>query len=78
MAAECNNQYCQRCGTWGHGMKMCDKDRNNRPAKFSTIKENDQGDASVPDGTVIVDIDIEGHNYEALVDSGVSVTDMTL
>ena len=26
IAAECNNQYCQRCGTWGHGMKMCDKE----------------------------------------------------
>ena len=62
IATECNNQYCQRCGTWGHGMKMCNKDRNNRPAKLSTIKENDQGDASVPDETVIVDIDIEGHN----------------
>ena len=80
IAAECTNQYCQRCGTWGHGIRNCNKDRSYKNQQINSVinEEGRETKNNTPDETVIVDVKIEGHKFEALLDSGagVSVTDI--
>ena len=72
MAKNCFNQYCQLCGKWGHGMKMC-----KNPPGIKVVSGTTS--AAVPEETVIVQALIHGKEFEAMLDTGagVSVTDFT-
>ena len=72
MAKNCLNQYCQLCGKWGHGMKMC---KNPSGIKVGSGTAS----AAVPEETVIVQALIDGKEFETMLNTGagVSVTDFT-
>ena len=79
-AADCYNQYCQLCGKFGHGLKKC----SNPPPglkTFSPAESNKPGfplQQGVAEDTVIIDIKVNGADWEAMIDSGAAlcVTDV--
>ncbi len=74
IAADCANQYCQRCGDWGHGMSRCN--RNNQPVR-SMIPVNGNGEVdneNIPEASVQIDIKLDGKKTDALLDSCASVS----
>ena len=68
-AADCHNQHCQHCGQWGHGIRSCQ-----RPS-VAKVNPTDPKEAySVPEETAVVDVLIEGKPWEAMIDSGASLS----
>ena len=66
-AADCRNQYCQRCGQWGHGIRSFQK------PSVAKVDSTDPKEAySVPEETAVVDVLIEGKPREAMIGSGAS------
>ena len=68
-AADCPNQYCQRCGQWGHGIRSCQ-----RPSVAKFDPTDPKKAYSVPEETTVVDVLIEGKPWEAMIDSGASLS----
>ena len=68
-ARDCRNQFCQRCGQKGHAMKNC----NNSVSSYNVAdRQLSSKDESVPEETVVIKILIEGHERNAMIDSGAS------
>ena len=68
-AADCRNQYCQHCGQWGHGIRSCQ-----RPSVAKVDPTDPKEAYSVPEETAVVDVLIEGKPWEAMIDSGASLS----
>ena len=70
-ARDCRNQFCQRCGQKDHAMKNC----NNSVSSYNVAdRQLSSKDESVPEETVVIKILIEGHERNAMIDSGASVS----
>ena len=70
-ARDCRNQFCQRCDQKGHTMKNC----NNSVGSYNVAdRQLSNKDESMPEETVVIKILTEGHERNAMIDSGESVS----
>ena len=61
-AAVCKNQYCQRCGKWGHNIKSCYSANQDRPGIGKV------GKTEVPEETVIIEVKVNVKGYQAMLE----------
>ena len=77
VASVCTSQYCQRCGDWGHGISMCNNP-NRKPPGVNAVHDNVSEENGVPEESAMIEMELEGRESEALLDSGAGPSVMDL